>query len=370
MVLALSALAATLPAQGFDDAIGRLHVPGARARATIELRRGGTAAAKALVDAIARGGEHAAVHAEVLGELGAETRREIGRLVELVGRHEEPVRTSLLRAIANGLLGAGDGFVHAVRIALPGWCEAGWVYTEDPGEPTFAWYEYVRIVRRLKLRRDPSVEGLLARLGEIHRRRGGLKGPFLGGDVHDLGSFGQHATREELEGIAELALSHGDAARDAVAELARYLACEEPRPGIVLKERCAGIGENAPVKSPAVEYPTLWRRDDWRFAIARAVVAIGADDEQRVHALRHLLHAPAVADRMAAIETVRARAQPWDAFASDIAACLQAEERIVVRAALVTLGLADGLPLPVERLRELAAGPDRELAVLSERLLR
>ena len=176
-------------------------------------------------------------------------------------------------------------------------------------------------------------------------------------------------TESYAQAIAELAVKAGDEARGIVAELSKYLACEEPRPGIILTEHCAGIGENAPVRSPAVQFPTLWRRDDWRFAIARAAVVISEEEADRAHALRHLLHAPLVSDRMIALETVRAWPQPWSAFAPDLAACLDAEERVVVRSALITYGLAEGLAMPVERLRELAAGVDRELALMAKRLL-
>jgi len=41
----------------------------------------------------------------------------------------------------------------------------------------------------------------------------------------------------------------------------------------------------------------------------------------------------------------------------------------VVRDALVTLGLAQGVPMPTDALRELAGGKDRELALLARRQL-
>lgn len=120
---------------------------------------------------------------------------------------------------------------------------------------------------------------------------------------------------------------------------------------------------------PAVRFATLWRRDDWRFAIARASLATGAPPAERTHAVRHLLHAPATADRLDALAAVRAAPQPWSEFAADLAACLGAADRLVVRDALITLGQARDLALPTGELERLAAGTDRELAALARRLL-
>lgn len=361
-----------IAAQDVEALIARLHDPAARVRATLELRRIGAPAARALVDRIEARADASALLAEVLAELGDVSAGEVKRLFAMVPQRPEPVRTSLLRALTNGVLYCDADAAADVRDALPAWSEARYFYTASADTPTFAWNEYIRLKRRLLLRRDPSVAGLQGRMAQIFLRRGAGNFAFGGRkmDVYDMNSFGQHNTREEFEAIAELSLRHGEVAVAVVTELGKYLSCEEPRPGIVLQEHCAGIGEVAPVPAPEVKLPTLWRRDDWRFAVARAVLAIGDDDGQRTHALRHLLHAPLAVDRLAAIETVRAWPPPWTAFAADLAACLRNGDRVIVRAALVTLGQSTGLQMPVAELEALAVGDDRELALLSRRLLR
>jgi hypothetical protein len=168
---------------------------------------------------------------------------------------------------------------------------------------------------------------------------------------------------------ADTPLQIGEPARDVVGELHAYLACERPRAGEVLVEPCAGYGENPPANLPSEQFPTLWRRDDRRFAIARAVLAVSRDGAARAHALRHLLHAPTPAERIAALETLRSLPHPWTAFADGLAECLGAGERLVVPKALVTLGVGPAVASPAALLRARAARDDKELAALARRLL-
>jgi hypothetical protein len=363
------------PGRGQDlpGIVDRLRVPAERPRATLECRRIGPPAATALLDALLRPDcREPEVLADVLGELGDSTRNELPRLTAMLPTRGEGQRTALLRTIANGVLGCRDDkAIDALCDQFPAWARAGWFYSETGEHPTFAWCEYVGLQRRLSLRRGGTEpDGLTRALDAIRNGREGLGigfGRAPRAEVHNLSAFGQHATREELEAVAELALAQGVAARGVVDELARYLRHETPRAGIILEEPCAGYGENAPVDLPAVKLPTLWRRDDWRFAIARAIIAVSQDRADRVHAIRHLLYAPAMADRLDAIAAVRAWPQPWTGFAPDLAACLDASERLVVREALISFGLARELA-PMDKLERLAAGSDEELALLARKL--
>jgi hypothetical protein len=375
-IVVLVGTAVTLVAQQSGDLLTRLTVPSERTRAALALRELGPAAATLLLDAIEQSDcRSPEVLCEELANLGSLTSDEVARLGKLIPLRAEPQRTSLLRALANGVLGNRDeAAVMTVVQQMPVWAQAGYFYSVDRDHPTFAWQEYVRLMRRLSLRKGGTrPEDLVRALDRICNDRMSIQA-FLGGvgepsDVHDLTSFGQHATREELEAIAELTLAHGTAAGAAVDELGAYLLCEPPRPAEILTESCAGIGEEAPCKSDAVAFPTLWRRDDWRFAAARAVFAISKQNTNRVHALRHLLHAPQPAERLEALVAVRAWPQPWAEFVPELSACLDSEDRLVVRETLVTFGLARGVELPNDRLREIAAGKDRELATLARRLM-
>jgi hypothetical protein len=196
----------------------------------------------------------------------------------------------------------------------------------------------------------------------------GAGGAVRAFDPHDLNAHGAHGQRETLEAIAELTLREPLGTVDVVRELANYLAPEQPRPGVTLTEHCAGIGEQAPVDLPGVAEPTRWRRDDWRFACARTVFARHPDAAVRQHALRHLLHAPSAAERIDACAAVRQQPAPWDQFADDLAACLRADDRAVVREALVTLSLGGASDRIGDDLERLAEGSDRELATLARKV--
>jgi hypothetical protein len=380
----VSLLTGIVGAQDAVDLLARLRQPAQRTRAEIDLRRIGAPAATWLVDALVDPDRTAPdLHAEVLAGMGTAVAAELGRIVPLVTKAPAPRRVDLLRAVANGALVCTDeAAVAAVEAALPGWIAAGFCYSEDAAAPTFAWQEYVRLVRRLRLRATVRDVGDLSEaLDAVRAARAGFPGQLagvLGGvqrvaDVHDLNAFGQHGTREELEAIAELVLGLGAPARAAADELAAYLGHESPRPGVVLTESRAGIGNVAPVAMREAELPTLWRRDDWRFAAARAAFEFASEADARRLALRHLLLAPLAAERIEALAALRRQPAPWAPFAPELAACAAAADRLVAREALVAFGQAPdagGIPLPTEHLCLLASGTDRELAALARGLLR
>lgn len=357
-----------------DAAARRLLDQRTRPAAMHDLVRAGAAGARAVFDAFLRAAEGhdpaAAVYAAALAGLGTTTAGEVQRLVAAIPHHDEPVRSHLLRALANGALLADAGARATIRASLAAWADAGVLYSPDATTPTFAWYEYVRLVRRLGLaaegRDAPALQRSLDRLREERSALGVLGGRRA--NHQEIEAHGAHGQRELLEGIAELVLACPDDATDAVVELAGYLEHSPPRPPILRTESCAGIGENAPNALPGAHWPTLWRYDEWHFACARAVLARHPEAAARQLALRHLLHASDTHTRLLAIETVRTWPRPWQAFAPELAACLQSDERLVVREALVTIGqcAATAQRLAAELARA-AEGNDRELAELARR---
>lgn len=374
----MALLGASAMAQGAvtdpGAAARRLLDPRARPAAMQDLVLAGAAGAHAVFDAFLRaaaaGEPEAAVYAAALAGLGTTTSSEIPRLVAAIPLHGEPLRSHLLRALANGALLADGGARATIRAALAAWADAGLLYSPSATEPTFAWYEYVRLVRRLGLAAEGGDAPALQRaLDRLRAERSGLG--VLGGrraDHQEIEAHGAHGQREVLEGIAELVLACPGDVTDAVAELAGYLANSPPRPPILKTETCAGIGENAPNRLPGAHWPTLWRYDEWHFACARAVLARHPEAAARQLALRHLLHASDTHTRLLAIETVRQWPRPWLPFAAELAACLQSDERLVVREALVTIGQC---PETSQRLAaelaRIANGGDRELAALARR---
>lgn len=376
----LLAAASSLAAQTAAELIEQLRKPEQRTRATAALQRLGDAGARTLWETMERGrrgqDDAVVVLAATLTELGPATAPLAAQIAAALSDADEPLFGHLLRALGNGILDADDAAIDAARAALPALARAGRFYSPAADAPTFTWYEYVRLQRRLALRTagtDP--EGLQAALTALRTSRedGVAMIRGLGEGKHetfDLNAHGQHGQRESLEAIGELAQRQGAAARDIVEELARYLAHEPPRPGIVLTEHCAGIGEEPPADLPAVSFSTLWRRDDWRFACARAVFALHPDGAARQRALRQLLHAPLAIDRLSALEAMREWPRPWAAFADEFAARLDDEDRAVVREALVTIGLAEAVMEATRpALERLARGSDRELAMLARRVL-
>ncbi|MBK8098184.1 MAG: hypothetical protein IPK26_13815 [Planctomycetes bacterium] len=374
-----------IAAQSPPELASALTRPAERTRALGELKRHGDAGAAAVFAAwreAARDSTAAATLSAALPELGTATAPLLTELIATLPQIDEPHRSPLLRAIANGAFDASDDAVDVLAQKLPEWAAAGVFYTQDAGQPTFAWYEYVRIVRRLQLRgKHQQQGGLQQALAAIRAGRNGimiLPVGFLGGGPagvppkpHDLNAFGQHGTREELEAIAELVARETTPDRAVIEELARYLECESPRPGIILTEHCAGIGENAPFEAPEVRLPTLWRRDDWRFAIARVTVQHHPEASAREHAFRHLLHADGAWERIEMLGKLRTWPRPWTGFLPELLANLDHPDRLVVRETLLTLALAGGDAAGAkERLTAMTSGNDREIATLTQRALR
>jgi FXSXX-COOH protein len=251
--------------------------------------------------------------------------------------------------------------------------------------PTFAWYEYVRLVRRVRLAdlgRDAAA--LRTAIDQLRRERAAGGGAFFTivagqaverkkpDDYHcAIDSFGAHGQRELLEGIGELARTCPDGIDDVLYELASYLRWSPPQPPRLRTEHCAGIGENAPNALPAVSWPTQWRYDEWHFPCALAVFERHQEAEVRELALRHLLYASDTTTRLRAIEAVRQWPRERRIFADDLAHCLDAEARDVVREALVTIQRSpDVVGALRTRLQRIADGSDRELAALAKRALR
>ncbi|HEX5053945.1 MAG TPA: hypothetical protein VFZ65_19360 [Planctomycetota bacterium] len=379
--LALCAAASAQRAPDPASCVRQLLDARSRPAAMHDLALAGAAGAHAVLDAFLaaadRGDDTAPVFAAALAELGTATASEIPRLVEVMARHGEPVRCQLLRALANGALLADENARQTIGAALPAWAAAGLLYSPSADRATFAWYEYVRLVRRMKLSAESrDAAGVLRLLDSLRASRGNFN---FGGRVathYEIEAHGAHGQREELEGIAELALACPGDMTAVVAELTGYLEASPPRPPIVRTEHCAGIGENAPNALPGVKWPTCWLYDEWHFACARAVYARSSDVAARQLALRHLLHASNTALRLFAIESVRDWPQPWQAFAVDLADCLHSDERAIVREALVTISQcpvtareAASSARQRARLQEIANGTDRELATLARRAL-
>ncbi len=376
-----AALAPAAATQDIAIAITRLRATQGRARALLDLSLIGAKATAALAEtvrtAIVAAEPDALVLAQALAELPGAAEA-VPALLASVSLATPEVRDPLLHALGNSVLVAEAAELRDdVAAALTAWAKAGLCYSPAADTPTFAWYEYVRLRRCLAVRSaGVEVPELLRYLEVVRQARGMIAG--FGGDTPpdqlcNLGRFGQHGTREEIEAIAHLAYALGPAGRQIVVVLAEYLEHEQPRPAEVLVEHCAGIGEEPPVDLPGVRFPTRWHRDTWRFASARAIFALDTDPDRRCHALRHLLHAPDTRTRIDALAAVRAWPAPWTALALDLAACLSHAERLVVREGLVTLGLADAVTtatVPADTLRQLIDGTDHELAALARRIAR
>lgn len=372
-------LAAPLAAQDVHPCIERLIAGPDRSRALAELHRLGPPATAAVAAALTTAdAATASILAQALAELPGSAAA-VPPLLARIPRAGIDERDALLHALGTCVPTVDDDLLATIAAARRQWAAAGLFYSPSPQQPTFAWYEYVRLGRRLQLcRRGLAHDDLAAALAAIRAERASLCGQFAGllgkqpdDPVCNLAAFGQHGTREQLEVLAELVLAK--AARDLAPELFEYLRHEPPRPAEILTEHCAGIGDDAPDHAAAVQFPTRWRRDDWRLACARAVHALDADPAHRQFALRHLLRAPSASERLDAIVAVRAAPPPWTPFAAELAADLDDAERMVVREALITLGLAEAATraaVPAATLQRLAQGSDRELATLARRLRR
>ncbi len=373
--------AKTAATQDISTSITRLRAAEDWSRALLDLSLIGPKATAALAEivraSIVTAEPDALVLAQALAELPGAAEA-VPALLASVPLATPEVRDPLLHALGNCVLVAeGAELRDDIAAVLMKWAKAGLCYSPAADAPTFAWYEYVRLARCLSVRQG-GVEApdLLRYLEEVRQVRQIIAG--FGGDtppdqICNLGRFGQHGTREDIEAIAVLACALGPPGRPIAVELSEYLAHEQPRPGEVLVEHCAGIGEEPPVDLPGVRFPTRWQRDTWRFAAARAIFALDTDPDRRLHALRHLLHAPDTRTRIDALAAVRAWPAPWTVLAPELAACLSHAERVVVREALVTLGLADAetvATVPADALRRLIDGTDRELTALAQRVAR
>ena len=339
---------------------------------------GATAVWQSFVTASAANDSAAETFAKALADLGPNTSHILDALVAQLAQHEEPLRSHLLRALSNGALFSTTAQRDQIRAAAKTWAAAGHLYSPTAEQPTFAWYEYVRLVRRLSLAdRGHDKTAIHNAMAKLRQERGAA--PIFGqrpaaNAKHPhcaIESFGAHGQRELLEGIAELATRCTDVSDEVLDELASYLTYSPPRSPRIRTEHCAGIGENAPNALPGAKWPTNWLYDDWHFACAEAVLLRSSDQKARSLALRHLLYASNTTMRLHAIETVRQWPKPWTAFAPDLKQCLAADDRTIVRATLLTIGQDKQLVLAIRaELQRLQAGTDRELAVMAKQALR
>lgn len=381
-LLAVTAIAvAPLLAQEVPDQ-RRLLDDRARPAALAELRHAGAAGAAATVQwlrAAATAGDAAAADrfAETLVVLDSRHIATVtAELVSLLPTQPETRRDALLAALGNGALFADTAGEAALAAALPEWARSGFLYSPAADRATFAWYDYVRLLRRQRCAAlGADAAGLHAALQRLLAERQPLAIAFVnrpagGDDPHALESFGAHGQREELEAIAELAADAEGDLGPVLAELHAYLRHSPPRRPMVLIEHCAGIGETAPADLPAVAFATRWRRDDWRLACARTLLARSQDPDQRVLALRHLLRAGRQHVVLDAIAALRRWPGPVEPFAADLAAVFEDDDRAVVREALATLRqfpeLARHATASLDRLRQ---SKDKELAELAARAI-
>lgn len=389
LALLCSLFAATASGQQADrlaQSARDLRTERLRASAMHDLIAGGNAGAAAILTAF-RGAKadkgstdkrNATIelYGKALAELGPSTSHILEALTDEIARNDEPVRSHLLRALSNGALFATSKQRQRIRTAVKVWAAKGMLYSPSADEPTFAWYEYVRLVRRMTLAdRGNDTAAISKAMTHLRNERGAV--PIFGGqpvkDKHPhcaIESFGAHGQREQLEGIAELAIRCPDVTAEVLDELHAYLRLSPPREPRTRTEHCAGIGEYAPNKLPGTKWPTKWLYDDWHFACARAVLLRSGDQEARTLALRHLLYASNVATRLRALEDVRQWPKPWTAFAKDLQQCLTADDRIIVRAAVLTIGQDPELAAAsTTELQRLVNGTDRELAAMAKRAL-
>jgi hypothetical protein len=365
---ALIAFAASLAAQA---------PPSAAALATDLL-----AAMKAHDDAAARRSLDALV------ELRGDAHPALAVLVSELPELSETLRPLALRAIGNGVLFCADDEVRQrTATMLRAYAQQELFYSPAKDAPSMLWYEYVRALRRIDVRaRGADHDALLATLQSflVHRKQsramlGRLPGNGGNGNqasVYDLTSYGWHGAQEVLEAVAELAERHGDKARDLAAELQQFLAFERPSPIVRNQEGVAGCGESPPVDTPALHFPVLWV-DDYRIALAHALVAIDPAAARTTAADQHLLYSPRRADRLDAIARLRS-APLTEAAVTHLVAQLRDRDRLVVREVISALGsggpaaraarpylqkIADGF------LQKVTGGDDKELRAIAARAL-
>lgn len=395
LVALVCALAPAAPAQDVGDA-ATASQPSARLQAlardlTDDKRRSAAMhdlmqargeGARAVWQAFRAAAEQKSPDAEAfarsLAELGTSTTSILESLVAQLGDHDEPLRSHLLRAVSNAALFSTAEQRDQIRVAIRTWAERGMLYSPSADEPTFAWYEYVRLVRRMALAEGgASADAITAAMARLRQNRGTM--PLLGQQPARQGkhphcaieSWGAHGQREVLEGIAELALRCDDVSAAVLDELHSYLSYSPPRSPRLRTEHCAGIGENAPNALPGRSWPTHWLYDEWHFACAQAVLQRSREREARTLALRHLLYASHATMRLRAIEQVRNWPAPRQEFGEDLKQCLRAKDRTIVRAALVTIAQdADWARAARDELQALQNGSDRELQLLAGRALR
>lgn len=308
--------------------------------------------------------------------LVAQERSELRLRLALLPDLAPAARLLALRAIADDVLFCEDAAESfQAGQALQDHAAKGLFFSPSATQPSETWYEYVRAMRRLEVRRtgsDPdaqatTLQNLLARRAQLQPMLARLNRGNAP-SVYDLTSFGWHGAGEVLQAVADLAARQGKSARSIGAELAQYLACEQPHPLTPHLEGSANVGETAPDVAGR-EFPIVWL-DGYRIAMARAVLATEPPGVDLAHAILHLLYSPARADRLDAIAALR-NAPLTEAAVQHLAAQLGDADRLVVREAIGALG-AGGPAATAARgqLQQLADGSDKELKAIATIALR
>ena len=288
---------------------------------------------------------------------------------------EPAARVTALRAIGDALLRCGDADERQRAIeTLRRQADDGLFCSPSATEPSLLWFEFVRAMRRADVRAAgdgvPAITRTLGSLVDRRKELAGVAAAWQGqpADLHNLRSFGWHGSGEVLEAIAELAESHGEAARELGGTLAQFLSHEPIEPPAPHQEGGAGVGDTLPETLASQQFPILWA-DGYRIALARAVLATRPPGADLPTATLHLLYSQRRDDRLQAIARLRTAPIP-EAAVPHLIHALGDGDRLVVRETILLLGAAGTIAAPARAaLQQLADGADREWRTLAKRAL-
>ncbi len=323
--------------------------------------------------------------AAALADRGAAAAPLVARLVAAIPTRTEPVRSHLLRALANGALTTTAAARAAASQELPQWLCTDLLLAAAPDRPTFAFYEATRLARRLELvaagTTPDDLVGSLAHLRQRPRTAPTAVPPGLANwDDHYTFTEMTDGERETVEAVAELALAHPGDVRPVLEELTTYLRRARTVPMVdrCLVQRSASATTPQPVPpaepdaaratAPAAVGPVLWRPDAWRLAVANTLFRRHPAPAVQTLALHHLLLSWDAAACLEAVVAVRQLATVPAAMATDLASLLARKDRALVRETLLTLAQSRALARhATASLARIARGADEELAQLARR---